>query len=147
MVPGRADPITVQVSIDPQQPLPCSTVTFNATILGNESIEEVRLLVQECRADMCYVLGSNVSMEKTTNDTYEARCTLTHSDASQMKYHLGIFSNGTWYASDITFVQLASNPSGKPSQGVDSPSTPGFEFFVCALAVILTGVLYSRRRH
>ena len=141
-----ADPTIVQVTIDPAKPLPISTITFNATILSNETIDEVRLLVQECQADLCFVYGFNISMEKTANDTYQAQCTLIQEEATQIKYHLNIACNETWYTSNIIFMPLASDAKKNTSQNPpDSVSTPDFEIIlvVCAIALVF---LWKRKR-
>ena len=132
-----ADPTVVQVTIDPAKPLPLSTITFNATILSNETIDEVRLLVQECRVDLCFVGGFYVSMVKISNDTYQAQYTLVREEALEIKYSLNIACNKTWYASNTTIITLASNANKDPA------STPGFEIVLLFVSV----VLLLMRRH
>ena len=133
-----ADPTVVQVTIDPVKPLPLSTITFNATILSNETIDEVRLIVQECRVDLCFVGGFYVSMDKISNDTYQAQYTLTREEATQIKYYLNIAFNETWFTSNITIIPLASNANKDPA------STPGFEFVLIFFSV---GLLLIRRHY
>ena len=131
-----ADPTVVQVAIDPAKPLPLSTITFNATILNNETIDEVRLLVQECRVDLCFVHSFNISMEKISNDTYQAQCTLLQEEATQIKYHLKISCNETWYTSNTTFIPLASDINKNTSKvPQDQVSTPGFEISVVVVSI------------
>ncbi|MCX6664173.1 MAG: hypothetical protein NTZ75_07990 [Euryarchaeota archaeon] len=132
-----ADPTVVQVTIDPTKPLPLSTITFNATILCNETIDEVRLLVQECREDLCFVHSFNISMEKIINDTYQAQCALLQEEATQIKYHLQIACNETWYTSNTTFMPLASDTNKNTSQDSHDPmSTPGFEPSVVIVSIV-----------
>jgi len=131
-----ANPTIVRVTIAPTKPLPLSTITFNATILCNETIDEVRLLVQECRVDLCFVHDFNISMEKITNDTYQGQCTLIEEEATQIKYHLKIACNETWYTSNTTFIPLASDTKKNTSQDSHNPvSTPGFEPSVVIVSI------------
>jgi hypothetical protein len=131
-----ANPIVEQVSIDPAKPHPLSTITFNATIQSNESIDEVRLFVQECRVDLCFVYGFNISMEKVTNDTYQAQCTLIQKEATQIKYYLRIACNKTWFNSNITFIPLVIDAQENTSQDShDLVSTPGFEPSVVIVSI------------
>jgi hypothetical protein len=131
-----ADPTAIWITIDPAKPLPLSTVTFNATILSNETIDEVRLLVQECRADLCFVHDFNISMEKTANNTYQGQCTLIKEEATQIKYHLKIAYNETWYTSNTTFIPLVSDAKKNTSEDPhDQVSTPGFETSVVIVSI------------
>jgi hypothetical protein len=140
-----ADPIALQITIDPVKPLPLSTVTFNATILSNETIDEVRLVVQECRVDLCFVGGFYVSMEKIANDTYQAQYTLTRKEAIQIKYYLNIAFNETWFTSNTTIIPLASDGKKNTTNDSHDPaSTPGFEF---VLLFFSTGFLLMRRHY
>jgi hypothetical protein len=141
-----ADPTVVRVTIGPAKPLPLSTITINTTILSNETIDEVRLIVQECREDVCFVHGFNISMEKTANDTYQGQCTLIEEEATQIKYYLRVVCNVAWYTSNITFIPLAVEVKNNTSQDShDPPSTPGFELIlvVCAIALVF---LWKRKR-
>lgn len=78
-------------------------------------------------------------MEKITNDTYQAQCALLQEEATQIKYHLQIACNETWYTSNTTFMPLASDAKKNTSQDPHDPvSTPGFEIIlvVCAIALV-----------
>jgi hypothetical protein len=137
-----ADPTVVRVTIDPAKPLPLSTITFNTTILSSENIDEVRLLVQECREDLCFIYSFNLSMEKTANDTYQAQCTLIQQEATQIKYYLKIVCNETWYTSDTTFTPLALDTKKNTTQDSHDPvSTPGFEIPLLVLSIVLIVVI------
>ena len=142
-----ADPTVVQVTIDPAKPPPLSTVTFNATILANETIDEVRLLVQECRVDLCFIHDFNISMEKITNDTYQGQCTLIEEEATQIKYHMKITCNETWYTFNTTFMPLALDTKKNSTQDSHDPtSTPGFEMSLLVLSIALLLVFNQWRR-
>jgi len=134
-----ADPTVVQVTIDPAKPLPMSTITFNATILCNETIREVRLIVYECLVDLCSVYGFNISMDKITNDTYQAHCTLINEETIQIKYNFEIACNETGYATNTTFMLLTSDSQ-------DSVPTPGFEIPLLVLSMVLILVFNQWKR-
>ena len=130
-----ANPTVVQITSDPAKPLPLSKITFNATILSNETIDEVRLLVQECRVDLCFVNGPYVTMEKITNDTYQAQYTLTREEATQIKYQLKIAYNETWYTSNTTIIPLIDTKKNTSQDPHDPMSTPGFETIVFIVSI------------
>jgi hypothetical protein len=135
-----ADPTVVRVTIDPAKPLPLSTITFTAILTSNETLDEVWLLVQECRVDLCFAYGFNKSMEQITNDTYQAQCTLMQEEATQIKYQLKIACNETWFTSNTTFVPLAVETKNNTSEAPHNQvSTPGFEIplFVSSFILIL----------
>ena len=137
-----ANPTVEQVTIDPAKPQPLSTITFNATILSNENISEVWLLVQECRADLCFVHSFNISMEKMTNDTYQAQCTLIQKEATQIKYHLKIACNKTSYTTNTTFIPLVIDAQKNTSQN-DPVSTPGYEASVVIASIAFIFIINS----
>jgi len=138
-----ADPIIKQVTIDPAEPPPLSTITFNATLLSNEPIKETWLLIQECRNDMCFVHDFNISMMKTTNNTYQAQCTLIQEEATQFKYRLKIVTNKTLYISNTTIIPLIVAAKNNATQ---EPSTPGFEIPLLVLSIVLILVFDQWRR-
>jgi hypothetical protein len=79
-------------------------------------------------------------MEKITNDTYQGQCTLVEEEATQIKYHLRIACNKTWYTSNITFIPLVIDAQKNTSQDSHDPvSTPGFEpsIVIVSIAFIL----------
>jgi len=134
---GIADPTVVLVTIDPAQPLPLSTLTFTAMLSINETIDDIRLIVQECKEDLCFVHDFNLSMEKLTNDIYQGRCTLIEEEATQIKYHLKIVCNETWYNSNITLLPLAADTKKNTSQDSYDPiSTPDFEVTLIILSIV-----------
>ena len=140
-----ATPTVEQVTIDPAKPQPLSTITFNATILSNDTINEVRLFVQECRVDLCFVHEFNISMEKITNNTYQGRCTLIEEEATQIKYRLKISCNETWFITNTTFVPLAVDVKKNTTQD-PAASTPGFETSLLVLSIMLFFIFDCCRR-
>jgi len=146
--PILANPIVEQVTINPSEPLPLSTITFNVTILCNDTIDEVRLFVQECRVDLCFVHSFNISMEKITNDTYQGRCTLIEEEATQIKYHLKISCNKTEYITNTTLLPLAIDTKTNTTQNSQDPAPiPGFEIplYVLSVALVLTYNFWRRK--
>lgn len=130
-----ANPTVEQVTICPSEPLPLSTILFNATILNNESIDEVRLLVQECREDLCFIDKWNESMSMN-NGVYQTTITLIHKEATQIKYRIAIKSNETWFNSETTFVDLRNDEkSNFPENNPSDNLTSGFEFMVLFFSV------------
>jgi len=138
-----ADPTVKQVIIDPVEPLPLSTIRFNATVLSYEPIKETWILIQECRNDMCFVHDFNISMMKTTNNTYQAQCTLIQEEATQFKYRLKIVTNKTLYISNTTIIPLVIAAKNNTTQ---ESSTPGFETPLFVLSIVLVIVFNQWRK-
>jgi hypothetical protein len=77
-------------------------------------------------------------MEKIANNTYQAPCTLIQEEATQIKYHLKIACNKTWYTSNITFMPLVLDTKKNSTQDSHDPtSTPGFEMPLLVLSIAL----------
>lgn len=76
-----ADPIIRDISIEPVDPAPLSTVTFLVTIDNTTTIQDVRLILQECRQDMCFIDKWNESMNRI-NGVYQTNITLIHKQAT-----------------------------------------------------------------
>lgn len=76
-------------------------------------------------------------------DFYETEYTFTREDATQLKYHLEILSNGTWYIFETGFINLSSNPDNNIDDDKKN-TTSGFELIFVILAVIL--ILFLRRK-
>jgi len=138
-----ADPTVVQVAIDPAEPLPLSTITFNATIRSNETIDEVWLLAQECRSDLCFIDKWNESMSMI-NGAYQTTITLIHKEAAQIKYHFAIKNNGTWFNTETTVINLRIDENNNVPQNTSgNNATPGFEL---VLLFISAGLVLMRRQ-
>jgi hypothetical protein len=77
-------------------------------------------------------------MEKIANDTYQGQCTLIEEEATQIKYHLQIVCNKTWFTTNTTIIPLAIDAKKNISQDSHDPvSTPGFE-----LSVVIVSILF-----
>ena len=131
-----ANPIVIQTTIDPARPLPISTITFNTAILVNETIDEVQLLVQECRDGLCFIQDFNISMEKTANETYHAQCTLIQEEATQLKYRVAIKNNETWFYTEPTIVNLTTHENNNfPQNNSHNNLTSGFELLLLFFSI------------
>ncbi|MBS3778351.1 MAG: hypothetical protein KGY50_03550, partial [Candidatus Thermoplasmatota archaeon] len=139
------EPVVEELYYYPMKPLPLSTITCNAGIYNNSTeIEEVRLIVQECMQDFCY-MSQNVSMNYTYSccmDFYNAELDLTNENATQVKYHLEIMSNGTWHEYDQNVISL-SRPAKKETDNTMENTTSGFDLFLLSLSVIAAILVVS----
>lgn len=129
-----ADSTIIDITIEPVDPLPLSTITFMVTIDNVSNIEDARLIFQECREDMCFVEKWNESMNEI-NGVYQTSITLLHEQATQCKYSIAIKENGTWLNSEPAFFNLRIDDQENLSNNV----TPGFEF-VFALCTIAAAI-------
>ncbi len=137
-------PVVEELYHSPFEPLPLSTVKFNAGIYNNSTeIEEVKLVAQECMDDLCFIDGQNISMNYTYSccmDFYEVEVNLNHEDATQVKYHLEIKSNGTWHEYEQDFISLSIS-AGKETADIVENATPGFGYISLIMAVFCAFVL------
>ncbi|MFO8078218.1 MAG: hypothetical protein R6U21_06215 [Thermoplasmatota archaeon] len=148
--PCNGNPIVEEVYCYPFEPLPLSTVTFNAGINNNNTmIKEVRLIAQECNDTFCFD-NENISMNHTYTCCmafYEATISLTHKNATQVNYHLEIKSNTTWYKDEPMSFSLSSESLSIKTDEEKTTSTenlaPGFEgFFI--FSIVLCAILFSK---
>ena len=130
------EPTVVEVTLDPEDPAPQSTIIFTAVITSEDNIEELRLIVRECKEGLCYTGGFNESMTTVDTDTYQTSVTLIHDGSTYIKYHLEIKSDGTWYKNDITEVDLKLN----------SDNTSGFEMILLLISIVIGTLVLKRKR-
>ena len=138
----NAVPSVENVTIQPENPAPSSTVTLTVTITDTNDIEGVWLIVKECDANtgVCFQ-KQNVSMTKIEGtDNYQKEVVLKHNDATYISYHLEIESNGEWFIEDSTDVNLEI----KGDNG-ETNDTPGF-VLVTLLATVSIGLLLFKRK-
>jgi hypothetical protein len=67
---------------------------------------------------------------------YEKTFKLINSNATIIKYHLEILSNGTWYKYNTSYFHLYNNPDEKIINNEEN-QTPGFEFIFLIFSLIL----------
>ena len=144
-----AEPTIIDLNHDPQNPEILSTVTFSATITG-EDITSVHLFIQECEKDgVCFQPSHNITMSLSAEaDTYYGEVTLDKENAEVMKYNLVILDNGTWYNylhTDLREVDLVI-PSNGNQNGGNGDSTPGFELISIFLSISLFILISKRKR-
>jgi hypothetical protein len=154
-----AEPIVEDITVSPEDPEPLSEVTFIATITSNESLDQVNIIVRECKKvegqELCFVDSFNESMSSFEN-TYRTELTLKHDDATYIKYNLVIKSNGTWYEYDPIQLELSvetgngdgtnGNGSNGDNGGNGDDGTPGFEIIPFLIAVVIGVLLFRRKR-
>ena len=88
---------TVEYTIEPETPVPLSQVTVTAEIDGEEGITSVWLQMQECTAGgVCYSWDTNVSMDKSSDTSFQTDITLEHDDAAYFSLRLSIERNDEW---------------------------------------------------
>ena len=122
-------------------------MTFTVGINKNGSnIDEVRLVTQECMENLCSIDYQNLSMNYSYSccyDFYEVNLILTNQNASQIKYHLEISSNETWYKYDYDFINLGRiiyNTSGEEMK----KTTSGFDILIVCVGIIF--IIYLKRK-
>jgi hypothetical protein len=142
-------PSVGEIYSSPSHPLPLSTVNFTAGIYNNSSrIEAVQLIAQECMDDLCFIYSQNISMKYTYSccmDFFEAEFTLTHEDATQIKYHLEIMSNGTWYEYETDYIPISRISDNNTDDSIDD-TTPGFEIVLLLFSIFVFLIIKKKRR-
>ena len=144
---------TYTIDVDPSEPEPLSTVTFIATVTG-DSVEEVYLIVIECKDDSCYTIDAfNESMESQGGDVYQKAITLMQSDANNIEYYLVVKDNGIWYnfldQFEVLNLKISSGNGGNggSTNGDDgSTKTPGFELLVFIISIVILVFILKRKR-
>lgn len=139
-------PTVQQITLQPKNPPPLSNINFTAEIKNNESIEEVNLIVEECKEGFCY-LGKNVSMKKTNPDIFQKEASLEYNDSTEIKYHLEIKTDNEWYKTDIVTKELTAS-SGDGKSDNQTNDAPGFEaVFILTAMIGLSFLIKKRKRY
>lgn len=143
---AEENPVFSDITVYPLKPTPLSEVSFTIGINSNITVEDVRLIAQECAGDLCFINKYNVSMNYSYTccmDFYETQIKLIHEDATQIKYYVKIFNNGTWYTSNTSFTNFSIPVNNNPVIIPENKSMPGFELFI----VFFSAGLLLMRRH
>jgi len=127
------DPVIQDIDYTPNNPNALSTITFTATVTGDNPT--VHVFVEECRDDLCYADVQNVTMEKTSTIQYEREITLKHADANIIHYQIIVEDQGMWYKSSLEAVSL----EGKETD--DGNDTPGFEGILMIVSIVVIGII------
>jgi len=146
---GLGKPIVGEIYSSPSDPMPLSTVTFTVGIYNNSSkIEAVQLIAQECMEDLCFIDSQNISMNYTYSCCmvfFEAEFKLTHGDATQIKYHLEIMGNGTWYEYETDYIPI-SRVNGNNTDDLIEETTPGFEIVILLFSIFVLLKIKKKER-
>ena len=141
------EPTIGTITLNPQTPARLSNVTFSVDVTG-DSATSVHLKYKECDPGLCKV-NRNVTMEKTTGDTYETTVTLTYEKATYITYHLEVNSSGTWTFTNPITVNLTNGTNGNGNHtgdGSDGKKSPGFELVPLIATIGLCVILLRRKR-
>ena len=96
--------------------------------------------------DLCFIDGQSISMNYSYScclDFYEADLMLIHENASQIKYHLEICSNGTWYKYDYDYIDLRKNISNNSNYNLEN-TTSGFEITLSVIGILF--IIYLKNK-
>ncbi len=130
-----ADPAIIDITIEPPEPIPLSTITFTVVLDNTSNSEDVVLILQECQDDLCFIDKWNKSMTMI-DGVYRTTITLIHEQATQCKYTIAIKANETWFYSEPAVIDLKideqnNSHENKPNHN----STPGFELVLLFIAI------------
>ena len=137
----------VDITFEPEEPAPESTITFTATVSG-ENISEVYICLSECKEGLCYADSFNESMDEISEGVYQKEITMIHSDATYIEYWAVFNDNGTWYdfQEETANLKTSSDDNGDTTNGDDTDDTPGFEMILILLSLVALIFLFKRKR-
>lgn len=117
-------PVIGDMDYTPKNPAPLSTITFSATVTGENPT--VYVFVEEYRDGLCYPDTQNVTMTKIDATHYKKAVKLKYVFANIVHYQIIVKSKGIWHKSTLEEINLGKeNESIFPSAGfVYSPSKP-----------------------
>ncbi|MEM0492839.1 MAG: hypothetical protein QXS02_02640 [Candidatus Thermoplasmatota archaeon] len=149
--------ITSDISIHPEIPSAGSDVTFYANISSDIAIDDVRLIVRECKEAICFSDIFNESMELLEPNHYYRMITLKHSDATYIEYQVKVKTEDGWsYIPDRNkYVKVTLSSQPEPDNGSNQDNnknqdgknkTIGFELTLSMLALIIIVLINNRRR-
>ena len=152
-----ADPVVSQILLDPEEPAPTETITFTATIESDDIPTSVYIVVQECKADICFKDGYNESLTLLDGNNYQGEVTLDRDDATYIKYHVEMLINGIWYKNDIIELDLVvdngngdtngeNGDNGDTNGGNGNNNTPGFDLLALLIAGGIVTIVLRRKR-
>ena len=144
----NAEPVVQNVFYNPNSPAPLSTINFSVSIVTDDKIDDVRLILQECMDDICFIDKYNISMNYSYSccmDFYESEFKQTQKNSSKVKYHVEILSNNTWYYYKNDYINLSrENDNGLKFDF--NKSVPGFELTALLIPMILL-IVYFRKKY
>ncbi|MCJ7571857.1 MAG: hypothetical protein MUO82_08280 [Candidatus Thermoplasmatota archaeon] len=130
----NAKPVVLDINPIPSPPIPLENVTIIAGLNNSSTsiVDEIRFIAQECMDNLSFPETYNISLNYTYSccmDFYEGTFKLSHSDATEIKYHLEILSNGTRYKYNTSYFYMFNNSDENIIDPEDN-QTPGFEFII-----------------
>ena len=146
---SKAQPVIIDINIFPSPPIPLENVTFIVG-LNNSSydiVDEIRLISQEYMYNVSFPETYNISLNYTYSccmDFYEGTFKLEHNNATKIKYHLEILSNGTWYKYNIRYIDMFIN-SDKNLIENEENQTSGFELILMVCSIMLLIFLLGKK--
>jgi len=137
----NAQPVIMDVNIYPSSPISFENVTISVGVNNSsyDSVDEIRLIYQEYKDDVGFPETYNISLRYSYSccmTFYERTFKLINSNATIIKYHLEILSNGTWYKYSTSYFHLYNKTDEKIINNEEN-QTPGFEFIFLIFSVIL----------
>ena len=141
-----AEPVA-DISVTPKEPEHLDMLTFTATVTSDEDIDEVNLIIKECKPGLCYK-RTTVPMA-LEGDTYQAEFKLEYSDSTYISYHLEITSGGsTSETEEINLTLKIDSSNGNTNGGGsdDGDGLPGFEVIIFIAAVFIALILIRKKR-
>ena len=132
---------SVLIDVDPSKPSPKDLVTFTATFSDVENIENIRIIVEECKEGLCYTDSINESMSKINENTYEKQVNLKHSDATFIKFYIEYYDNGVFTNTELEQVDLEIS-----SNNGDNNNFPGFELFILIITISVITIIIRKKR-
>lgn len=132
-----------EITLDPINPSALSTFTIAAKITSDESIQEVKAVIEECKEGFCYT-GEEIILTETSDGEYKGTATLSHDDAIELKYHVKAEIDGSWIESSTTQIDLSTG-GGNGNDNDNSKNTPGFELMVFIGALLVCMILLRKR--
>ena len=127
------------VLVNPEKPARKSSVAFTAEF-DDSDIQNVYLKYNECNDEICYSLY-NKSMTSIGDNKFEVDITLVKDDATYIQYWLEVESADGW----SNYLEVSKVYLSIASNG-DSNGSPGFEFLLVALSIVLIAVVFKRKR-
>jgi len=148
---SAADPIVSNLSTNPAEPEPLSTVTVTINVTG-ENIISVNMSASECTdgpPELCFIPHLNIPMTLNDEGYYEADFTLEDDKdrSDHIKFTFTVNDNGTEYPLDENwkvYLDLDQDGNDQTSNDADK-GTPGFEFIILLFALIVGFGIYKKR--
>ncbi len=139
------------ISIDPVEPEPQSTITITATFSNYDEVTNVNIKVKECRDVVPVVCFSeqNKTMVGEGSGVYTVTLTLNEEQATYIQYSFEVSSGDTFETlsdEDNWKYDLKTSTDNGGNGGSDDNNTPGFEILVALAAIAILSIIIKRKR-